>query len=73
MGLAQIWVMQPEMKLVQSSYGREGVVLGNAFVIVVSYHHRPLDHGFVYSRLWCISFAGCITFGAVGRRLAAGD
>ena len=35
--------------------------------------HRIIDAGFWYSRLWCLYFSGCITFGAIGRRLAAAD
>lgn len=32
-----------------------------------------IEISFLYSRLWCVYFSGCITFGAIGRRLAAGD
>lgn len=34
---------------------------------------RLNDELFLYSRLWCIYFSGCITFGTIGRRLAASD
>lgn len=34
---------------------------------------RLSDELFLYSRLWCIYFSGCITFGTIGRRLAASD
>jgi hypothetical protein len=32
-----------------------------------------MNPGYLYSRLWCLYFSGCITFGAIGRRLAAND
>lgn len=40
---------------------------------LVSFLCRLNDELFLYSRLWCIYFSGCITFGTIGRRLAASD
>ena len=45
----------------------------NVIFSLSSFPSRLNDELFLYSRLWCIYFSGCITFGTIGRRLAASD
>ncbi len=39
----------------------------------LTHTHRLSDPRFFFSRLWCIYFSGCITFGTIGRRLSLSD
>ncbi|XP_064401856.1 insulin-induced gene 2 protein-like [Halichondria panicea] len=46
---------------------------GITAVLLHLYNVKLSDPRFFYSRLWCIYFSGCITFGTIGRRLALSD